>query len=75
MRADKVVLSIIEREGLKDGDVSRAMGRTPRYLDAIRYRHVMPKADTMATVCDVVGYDLIVRSREDGFEITVDPSM
>lgn len=73
MRADKVLLAIIAKEGLTDSEVSSRIGKSPRYLDSIRYRHAMPKTDTMATVCDAIGYDLLVRSRDDGYEIEIDP--
>ncbi len=73
MRADKVLREIISKEGLSATEVSKRIGKTRQYMTTLFSHHRIPQADTMARICDVVGYDLLVRSRDDGYEITIDP--
>ncbi len=73
MQADKVLASILDREGLDGTDVSRRIGRNPTFLRSYIYRGIVPGINTMARICDAVEYDLIIRSRADGFEFTIDP--
>lgn len=73
MRADKVLRAIIDRENLSATAVSLRIGKTRKYMSTLFSHERIPQADTMAGICDVVGYDLLVRSREDGYEITIDP--
>ena len=73
MRADKVPIAIINREGITPIEASRRIGKSDTYFNNFRFRHSVPKADTMAEICDEFGYDLVARSREDGFEFLIDP--
>lgn len=73
MRADKVLRSILDKEGVSSIQVSEEMGKSKTYVNKIIATKTIPKADTMAAVCDAVGYDLIARSREDGYEFIIDP--
>lgn len=73
MRADKVLRSILDKEGVSSTRASERIGKNKSYVSVILSNHVIPKTDTMAAICDAVGYDLIARSREDGYEFTIDP--
>ena len=73
MRADKVLRSILDKEGISSIRVSESMGRSKTYVNRILATHAMPKTDTMAGICDAMGYDLIARSRNDGYEFYIDP--
>lgn len=73
MRADKVLKEMLAREHVSTIDASKIMGRSKGYVSTFISRHTIPKADTMAAICDAMGYDLIARSREDGYEFTIDP--
>lgn len=73
MRADKVLKEMLIRESISTIDASKAMGKNRAYVSKLLSTQTMPKTDTMAAICDAVGYDLIARSREDGYEFTIDP--
>lgn len=73
MQADKVLRTILAREGVSAEKVSRALGKSPRYLDMYRYRSRTPKVDTFATILQACGYELIARNLSDGYELPLDP--
>lgn len=73
MRADQVIKTMLEREQVSTIQASKALGKSRGYLSSVIAQRVIPKADTMAGICDTLGYDLIARSREDGYEFTIDP--
>ena len=43
------------------------------YLESIWKRGTNPRTDTMAKIADACGYDLLLRNRQDGSEITINP--
>jgi len=73
MQADKVLKTILEKEGITTIQASRKMGRSDGYLSATIAKKASPRVDIMADICDALDYDLLVRSREDGFELYIDP--
>lgn len=73
MRADKVLRAILDKEGVSTIQASVTMGKSKGYVSAILSRNIMPKTDTMAAICDALGYDLLARSRDDGYEFNIDP--
>lgn len=73
MRADKVLRAILKRESITYMAASRKMGRTESYLGSIISKGTIPRVDSMARICDALGYDLLARSRDDGFEFYIDP--
>ena len=73
MQTDKVLRTILAREGVSAEKVSTILGKGPRYLDMYRYRRRTPKADTLATILQACGYELIARSLTDGYELPIDP--
>ena len=66
--------TLIELAGLDDdkmAGLSVAMGRPREFMrDTLQRKR---RADLMATALDEMGYDLVARSRDDGFEIEIDP--
>lgn len=73
MQVAEVLETIIRASGVSNARIARALGKSPSYMNPIRYGHAMPLTDTMASICDVIGYDLIVRNRNDGTEYVIDP--
>jgi len=73
MRADHVIKSMLEKEQVSTIEASKALGKSRGYLSSVIAQRVIPKADTLAAICNVLGYDLIARSRVDGYEFTIDP--
>lgn len=73
MRADKVLKAILAKDGKKAREITEHMGRSPRYLDQTIYRGNVPKTGTFSEILDACGYDLIARSRDDGFEFLITP--
>lgn len=73
MRANEAIKSMLDKEGVSTIQASKNMGKSRGYLSSVISQRVIPKADTMAAICDTLGYDLIARSREDGYEFTIDP--
>jgi len=73
MRADKVLRAILDKDGISTIQASERMGKSKTYVNKIIATKTIPRTDNMAAICDAVGYDLIARSREDGYEFTIDP--
>ena len=75
MKAKEVLRLMLESSGMSTGAVAVAMGKSKRYLHPILYSNAdkSPQVDNFATMCDVMGYDLLARSREDGTEYVIDP--
>lgn len=73
MRADKVLREILSREGLSPVQASRKIGHNQNYLASIFYKKTVPKVSTYAGILYELGYDLVARSREDGFEFHISP--
>ena len=64
---------IIKKSGLTVDDASIFVGRSKSYFSSSFSRGSVPKADTMADLCDRLGWDLLMRDRSDGFEVYIDP--
>jgi len=73
MRADKVLREILAREGLTPIQASRRIGRNQNYIASLLYKKTVPKISTYAGILYELGYDLVAKSREDGFEFHIDP--
>lgn len=73
MRADIIVREILRKEGLKSEKIAAQMDKSPRYLHPTIYGHAVPNASKFSQILDICGYDLIARSRDDGFEFLVTP--
>lgn len=66
------VLKAITRKA-PDTKLSLAMGKNSNYLSVAKSRKSVPQADTFAMISNVCGYDLLVRERDTGDEIIIDP--
>ena len=73
MDAIDVLKAVFEKEGIVGTKLSAAMGKSKNYISAVMSRGSDPHCETMATILDAVNYDLIARSRDDGFEFTIAP--
>ena len=69
----KFLRDIMARENLSAREVSRRMGRHDAYLSVTLNRGSHPRTDTLASMLDAMGYDLVAVSRDDGHEVMVTP--
>lgn len=72
MRADKVLKTIMDREGISAAEMSRRLGKSRLYMSTIFNNQRVPTVGTITRVCEELNYELLVRSCDDGFEITID---
>ena len=72
MDSRDVLAEMVANSGLSYRQVSLEMDREATYLKTIIYRGRRPRIDTFAKVADVCGYDLLVRRRSDGHEMSID---
>jgi len=73
MQASEVLRSLFGRGKHPAYQASERMGRNKRYINSVMAHGYVPKLDTMASIMDAIDYDLLVRSRQDGTEIIIDP--
>ena len=73
MDVRETIITAIEHSGRSRYAVSKAMGKSTIYIGALLSRGSVPKTDTMATIMDAAGFDLLVRCRDDGTEYVIDP--
>lgn len=74
MNVRDTIITAIDTSGMSRYAVSKAMGKSPLYIGGLLSRGSVPKTDTMATIMDAAGYDLLVRRRSDGEEFIIDPT-
>lgn len=72
MDVRETIIAAIDHSGTSRYAVSKAMGKSTLYIGAMLSRGSVPKTDTMATIMDAAGFDLLVRSRDDGTEFIID---
>lgn len=65
---------VVSHSGKPKEVISTEMGRTKGFISATTSRGTVPKVDTFAIVADVCGYDLMLKRRDDGRTIIIDPS-
>lgn len=73
MQADKVVKRMLTIEGISSIQASRRMNRSDGYLSRTISGGLTPGAGKLAEIGDALGYDLLLRKRDDGTEIIIDP--
>lgn len=71
MNANDVMREILCREHLSAEKASIRMGRSKTYVNKLLSTKTDPKSETLAEFCEAMGYELIARSREDGFEFII----
>ncbi len=73
MQAIKVLQTILARENVSAPTISKRIGRNRAYVNTIFASESMPQMDTLVTILDACGYDLIARNRADGTEHVIEP--
>ena len=70
------VLQAIREMGARSGvtlaDASRSMGKSRTFLNATISRGSAPRADTLAEVCDAMGYELQAVPKGGGEPIRIE---
>ena len=73
MQSNEILRAICEDAGLPMSRVSTLAGRSNLYIARYMSDKKSPGTNVLAEICDVTGHDLIVRNRETGREIVIDP--
>ena len=71
MNANKAIRDVLKREGKPSTEASILMGRKRAYLSAILSQDRDPRASTLAAFAEAMNYELVLRSRDDGFEFII----
>lgn len=71
MSARAAMVRIVDTSGMSRRQLSVSMGRYPQYLNQKVNDKQTPKADTLAEVARVCGYELLLRGHDT--EIIIDP--
>ena len=66
MKAYEIIRAILDENNLSPTEVSKLMGRAPKYLSTILSRKSSPQCEIMALCLDAMGYDLVARCRHEG---------
>lgn len=73
MQANKVIRATTQDCSISLRGVSRAMNRSESFLANYLSTGRIPNLELMAEIADATGHDLIVRNRDTGLEILIDP--
>lgn len=73
MMPEDVVPTLVKESGASTIAISDAMGRSRGYLSAYIANKRTPNIRLLAELGDELGYDLLLRERKTGREITIDP--
>ena len=73
MKAETAIREVVSDSGKSMYRVSLDMGRSKLYIGQAVSSGQIPTIKTMAEICDATGHDLLVRNRETGREIVIDP--
>ena len=63
--------AILNRESLSPTRVSVELGHGRAYLNTLMIENRECKLGTLIEFCDATGYELVVRSQDDGYELEV----
>ena len=72
MDATSAIRQMLATGGLSARAVSVSMGKNIRYVSDILLKDTTPKVDTLATIADVCGYDLVLMPRDGADFIVID---
>lgn len=64
---------IVKQSGISMQTISAKMNRSRSFISMTIRKGGVPQSDTLAEVANICGYDLILRKRDDGTEIIIDP--
>ena len=68
MNAREAALEVIRDSGMGPRELYRQTGNLSGFL----YHGSTPRSDVLARIADACGYDLILRRRDDDYEIVID---
>jgi len=68
MTSAEVMRAILQRESLPPTKVSQEMGHTRTYLNTLMSGNRECRLGTLIEFCESTEYELIVRSKNDGYE-------
>ena len=71
MKGTGIMRSVLERESISPTKASVQMGHGRSYLNTLINEGRDCKLSTLAEFCEATGYEVIVRSKTDGFEFEV----
>lgn len=71
MTGTEVLKGILERESLSPTKVSLDMGHGRAYLNTLFSEKRECKLQTLREFCEATSYEIVVRSKEDGYEFTL----
>lgn len=71
MTGTDAIKAILERESLSPTKVSTDMGHARTYLNTIMSKKRECKLPTLLEFCESTGYEIVVRSKADGFEFEI----
>lgn len=73
MDSRDVLPALVKGSGQSMSSISTKMGRSRNFIVVTIQKNSTPYLDTVSEVADVCGYDLLLRRRDDGTEIIIDP--
>jgi len=73
MRAEDTLQFVIDDSGKSMYAISLDMGKSKLYIAQAVHRQRIPTLRTFAEICEATGHELIVRNKETGREIVIDP--
>jgi len=73
METIEIVREMMHVSGLSVRKLGTALGKSPQYMKQTLYGGTIPSSKKLAAIADACGYDLLVRNRDDGTEIIIDP--
>lgn len=65
------IKQMLEESGRTANAVSVQIGKHRNFIASTIYKGSTPRADTLSSIADAMGYDLLLR--RDGHEIRIDP--
>ena len=66
---------VASKSGKSVREIGTSAGRSPAGFAPYIYKHNQPSLTVAALLCDVCGFDLLVRQRDTGEETIIDPPL
>lgn len=70
MDANEAIRRIIKASGKSGRQVAREIGRSESFVSSSLAQGVCPRADTLAHIADVCGYELVIVPKRDANRLT-----
>ena len=74
MKGAEVLQSLFGRGKNSTVEASEKMGKSRGFIGSYVTKGNIPKLDTAAAILDAIDYDLVIRNRETGEEIIIEPN-